>query len=85
MPRGFCSTERGKVAQTPLAASTGPMRTEAIKAGFYETLYGKYPKIQILTIAELFEGKQPNIPLVDPAAFKKAARESLGDQHALPF
>jgi len=68
-----------------LAASTGPMRTEAIKAGFYETLYGKYPKIQILTIAELFEGKQPNIPLVDPAAFKKAARESLGDQDALPF
>jgi len=25
--------------------------TEAVKAGFYETLYGKYPKIQILTIA----------------------------------
>jgi hypothetical protein len=44
-----------------LANSTGPMRTEAVKAGFYETLYGKYPKIQILTIRELFEGKQPNI------------------------
>jgi hypothetical protein len=26
------------------------MRTEAVKAGYYETLYGKYPKIQILTI-----------------------------------
>ncbi|MDR3571698.1 MAG: DNA methyltransferase, partial [Candidatus Pacebacteria bacterium] len=35
-----------------LADSTGPMRTEAVKTGFYETLYGKYPKIQIFTIRE---------------------------------
>jgi len=68
-----------------LADSTGPMRTEAVKAGHYETLYGKYPKIQILTIRELFEGKQPNIPLVDTSAFKKAPKESQGDQGPLPF
>ena len=68
-----------------LADSTGPMRTEAVKTGFYETLYGKYPKIQILTIRELFEGRQPNIPLVDSSAFKKAATEKRGDQDALPF
>jgi site-specific DNA-methyltransferase (adenine-specific) len=69
-----------------LAESTGPMRTEAVKAGYYQTIYGKYPKIQILTIADLFEGKQPNIPLVDSASFKKAARESEGgDQDKLPF
>jgi site-specific DNA-methyltransferase (adenine-specific) len=68
-----------------LADSTGPMRTEAVTAGFYETLYGKYPKIQILTIRELFEGKQPNIPLVDSSAFKKAPKEARGDQNPLPF
>ncbi|MGA2723366.1 MAG: DNA methyltransferase [Bryobacteraceae bacterium] len=68
-----------------LSDSTGPMRTEAVKAGFYETLYGKYPKIQILTIRELFEGKQPNIPLVDSAAFRKAPKEAQGDQNTLPF
>jgi site-specific DNA-methyltransferase (adenine-specific) len=68
-----------------LADSTGPMRTEAVKAGFYQTLYGKYPKIQILTIQELFEGKQPNIPLVDASAFRKAPKESKGDQDPLPF
>lgn len=68
-----------------LADSTGPMRTEAVKAGFYETLYGKYPKLQILTIRELFEGKQPNIPLVDSATFKKAPKEKRGDQEGLPF
>lgn len=68
-----------------LTDSTGPMRTEAVKTGYYETLYGKYPKIQIFTIRELFEGKQPNIPLVDTSAFKKAPKESQGDQDKLPF
>ena len=68
-----------------LAESTGPMKTEAVKAGLYETIYGKYPKIQILTIADLFGGKQPQIPLVDPSAFKKAMRESVGDQKELPI
>ena len=68
-----------------LADSTGPMRTEAVKAGFYETLYGKYPKLQILTIADLFAGKLPNIPLVDSASFKKSAREDTGEQDKLPF
>jgi hypothetical protein len=39
-----------------------------------------------LTIAELFEGKQPNIPLVDSAAFKKAPKEAEGgEQDELPF
>ena len=69
-----------------LAESTGPMRTEAIKSGFYETTYGKFPKLQILTIAELFEGKQPKLPWVDTQAFKKAAKEvEGGEQDLLPF
>ena len=68
-----------------LADSTGPMRTEAVKAGYYQTLYGKYPKIQILTVRELLEGKQPNIPLVDSATFKKAEREILEKQVDIPF
>jgi hypothetical protein len=40
------------------------MKTEAVKAGYYETEFGKYPKIQILTIKELFEDRKPAIPLV---------------------
>ena len=44
-----------------------------------------WPKIQILTIRKLSEGKQSNIPLVDVSAFKKAAKEKVGDQDALPF
>jgi site-specific DNA-methyltransferase (adenine-specific) len=55
-----------------LAKPTGPMLTEAVKAGYFQTAYKKYPKIQILTIEELFSGKKPDIPLVDPSGFKKA-------------
>lgn len=66
-----------------LAEPTKPMLTEAVKAGFFETPYGKYPKLQILTIAELFAGKKPNIPLVDSSAFKKAGKEDTSVQHNL--
>jgi DNA modification methylase len=66
-----------------LAEPTGPMQTEAIKAGFYETEYGKYPKLQIFTIKDLFDGKRPAIPLVDQAAFKKAQAEPRAKQERL--
>jgi site-specific DNA-methyltransferase (adenine-specific) len=60
-----------------LAEPTQPMRTEAVKAGFYETpAHGKVARIQILTIAELFEGAKPQIPMVDPTAFRQAPRET---------
>ena len=58
-----------------LAEPTKPMQTEAVKAGFYETDYGKYPKLQIFTIEDLLSGKKPQLPLLDPTAFKKAQRE----------
>src|SRR4029077_3593193 len=63
-----------------LAEPTAPMKTEAVKAGYYETEFGKYPKIQIVRIKELFEGKKPAIPLVDPSAFKRAQAEPRGKQ-----
>jgi restriction endonuclease Mrr len=66
-----------------LAEPTKLMQTEAVKAGFYQTSYGKYPKIQILTIAELFAGKKPNLPLIDPTAFRKAQAEPRGKQERL--
>lgn len=58
-----------------LARPTAPMETEAVKAGAYETAFGKYPKIQIVTIADLISGVRPRIPLVDPSVFRSPARE----------
>lgn len=60
-----------------LAEPTKPMEKEAVTAGFYQTDYGKFPKIQILTIEDLFDGKKPQMPWLDPATFRKAAREDM--------
>ena len=68
-----------------LQGSTGPMRTEAITAGFYDPpMHAKVPKIQILTIDDLFAGKQPQIPFgAAPSSFKQAPLESTDNQGKL--
>ncbi len=58
-----------------LAKPTAPMRTEAASAGVLDTPFGKFARLQILTIEDLFAGKKSAMPPEDPAAFKQAARE----------
>lgn len=58
-----------------LAEPTGPMKKEAVGEGFYKTEYGEYPKIQILTVEQLFSGKRPDMPWIDPTVFRKAKAE----------
>ncbi len=62
-----------------LEKPTRDMVKEAVSAGFYHSPgWGQdYPRIQILTIEELLEGKQPQMP---PAwgTFKQAPRERGG-------
>ncbi len=59
---------------------TGPMKTEAATAGFYESqIWGRrYPKIQLLTVADLLAGKQIDMPPIRQvgATFKKAPKAS---------
>jgi hypothetical protein len=58
-----------------LSKPTGPMIKEASKAGFYDPPHHpKVPKIQIITIEELFAGRKPDIPMVS-SIFKKAEKE----------
>ena len=67
-----------------LALPTSAMEKEAAAAGFFVTSRDKVPKIQIITLAELFQGKRPRIPLIDTAAtFKTAPRERTGKQGKL--
>ncbi len=68
-----------------LAPPTVPMETEAVKAGAYETPFGRYRKLQIMTIEQLLDGAKPSIPLVDPTVFKAPTREDAtkGKQAAL--
>jgi site-specific DNA-methyltransferase (adenine-specific) len=58
-----------------LAKPTGPMKKEAIAESFYKTEYGEFPKLQILTVEQLFSGKKPDMPWIDPTVFKKAKQE----------
>jgi len=50
-----------------LAEPTQGMTGAAAAAGFYSNEYGQCPKIQILTIQEIFDGKRPIIPLAEPS------------------
>ncbi len=40
-----------------------------------DTPFGKFGRLQILSIEDLFAGKKPAIPAEDTAAFKRATRE----------
>jgi DNA modification methylase len=76
--------EKAKVGVfVTLAKPTKPLMTEAVAAGFCEPPYhAKVPKIQVLTVQELFAGKQPGLPMVDRSVFKRAAKEQ-GEQPKL--
>jgi site-specific DNA-methyltransferase (adenine-specific) len=69
-----------------VALPSKPMEKEAAAVGvFHSEVTGRsYPRLQIITLAELFQGKRPDIPWVDPsAAFKTAGREATGKQGQL--
>jgi site-specific DNA-methyltransferase (adenine-specific) len=55
---------------------TRAMEADAAAVGRFEDEWGRtYPRLQILTLAELFQGKKPDMPFVDPASLKRAKRE----------
>lgn len=63
-----------------LAEPTGPMKREAAGAGLYDVPgWRKVPKIQILTIADLFDRRQPDIPARDASEFKRAERADTSE------
>ncbi len=71
-----------------LEPSSRPMRKEATDAGFYKTSWGNHPRIQILTVDELLEGKQFDCPPIRPTGttFKLPRRvQREGDQGMLCF
>ena len=69
---------------------TRPMLKEAAEAGFYKS--GPldelvYPRIQILTIQQIHDGKQPEYPARRDATFKKAprSRPAVAENLTLPL
>ncbi len=78
--KGVVDREKAAIgAFITLKPPTRAMREEAAAARFYEpeNLPGKkYPRIQILTIAELLAGKRLDYPRLGVATFKKAPRRT---------
>jgi site-specific DNA-methyltransferase (adenine-specific) len=66
-----------------LNAPTREMEREAASAGLYQTGGLKVPRLQILTAAQILDGKRPQVPFGFSEGFKKAAREETEDQHKL--
>ncbi len=70
-----------------LEPPTSPMRSEAAAAGFYESPWGKHPRIQLLTIEDLLGGKSIDYPQAADVTFKKAhrVRSNPSEQKTLPM
>ena len=61
--RGVLDREKAQIGVLiTMQEPTKPMRTEAASAGFYKSYGTQYPRLQILTIRQLLEGKKVVIP-----------------------
>jgi hypothetical protein len=81
--KGVLEREKAQIGVfLTVALPTKPMMTEAASAGVYKGADGKtYPRLQILTLAELFQNRKPEIPLLDMTLmFKKAGTEQANDR-----
>ncbi|WP_243444772.1 DNA methyltransferase [Sphingosinicella humi] len=67
------------------ALPTGPMLREAAAVGRFTDEWGRgWPRLQILTLAELFRGARPALPFVDPLiALRRARREETTRQESM--
>jgi len=75
--RGVVEREKAEIGVLlTLEEPTKAMRAEAASAGFYESPWGKHPRLQILTVGELLDGKQVDMPPVRQTnvTFKRAPR-----------
>jgi site-specific DNA-methyltransferase (adenine-specific) len=69
-----------------LEEPTKPMLNEAASAGFYVSPhFGKFPKLQILTIEGLLGGASLQYPHMNTSTFKKAVRQKKTNETQLQF
>jgi site-specific DNA-methyltransferase (adenine-specific) len=55
---------------------TGPMKAEAAAAGVHESEFGRFPRLQILTPADLFHGAGAKLPPLAPINRRHARVET---------
>lgn len=81
--RGVIDREKAAIgALITMKEPTGPMRAESAGAGYYESPWGtKHPRLQIITVADLLQGKKIDMPPSgDLRTFKKAPKAKKRDR-----
>jgi hypothetical protein len=79
--RGVVERENAEIGVlVSMHSNTKDMRAEAAAAGFYESPWGKHPRIQLLTIGDLLRGVRVDMPPAKGVnvTFKKARKHSSG-------
>ena len=66
-------------------APTKPMRAEAADAGVYDSPWGRFPRLQLLTVGELLDGRKVERPMLNRGdqTFKRAERVTKPDAEHL--
>jgi Restriction endonuclease len=61
--RGVLEREKAPLAvMITLREPTAPMVKEAASAGFFDTPFGRFPKMHVVSVAKLLDGKLPKLP-----------------------
>jgi site-specific DNA-methyltransferase (adenine-specific) len=83
--RGVMEREKSPMAiLMTLRAPTAPMVKEAASAGFFKTPFGQFPRMQIVTVEQLLEGKLPKLPPQERGGgYKQAGREETAQDRLL--
>lgn len=88
---GTVERERAELGLFVCLAEPSPkMRQEAAAIGLCKTAHGKFPRVQIATIEDLLEGKQPNLPPryevgPDELELRQSRKKQQGPQMAFTF
>ncbi|MGO9087791.1 MAG: DNA methyltransferase [Terriglobales bacterium] len=85
--RGVIEREKAEIGVLiSMQPPTKPMLKEAAEAGFYQPYMGeKYPRLQILHIAELLAGKKIEYPRLLDATFKRAPKARKAAEKQIPL
>jgi hypothetical protein len=73
--RGVIEREKAQIGVLiSLREPTQPMRTETASVGFYTSPWGRHPRLQLLTIVDLFEARGIDYPGWVNTTFRTAPR-----------
>jgi site-specific DNA-methyltransferase (adenine-specific) len=81
--RGVMDREKAEIGVLiTLENPTKQMKTESASAGFYKSAWGNHPRLQILTIEDLLDGKKIDYPPEQGnVTFKKAPKAPKAPKH----